>query len=105
MLSSRSAKQLQEQVAVGVLLFVDRSCCCGGEGVIERVQGSQRKLARKIGRLKQASSNSCSRVPSSVLQIERVRDPSEQTSRMHVPEEYLGGHAFHTYKLLSPDGT
>ncbi|GAQ84419.1 dihydrodipicolinate reductase [Klebsormidium nitens] len=40
-----------------------------------------------------------------VDEIERVRDPSEQVRRMHVPEDYLGGHAFHTYKLLSPDGT
>eukprot|EP00897_Mesotaenium_endlicherianum_P000576 jgi/Mesen1/10519/ME000083S10015 len=38
-------------------------------------------------------------------QIELVREPEEQMSRMGVPEEYLKGHAYHTYSLLSPDGT
>ena len=37
--------------------------------------------------------------------IEKVRDEKEQMERMHVPEEYLGGHAFHTYSLDSADGT
>ena len=37
--------------------------------------------------------------------IEKVRVESEQMERMHVPEEYLGGHAFHTYSLDSEDGT
>eukprot|EP00475_Leptophrys_vorax_P041262 TRINITY_DN77829_c0_g1_i1.p1 TRINITY_DN77829_c0_g1~~TRINITY_DN77829_c0_g1_i1.p1 ORF type:complete len:352 (-),score=2.51 TRINITY_DN77829_c0_g1_i1:228-1283(-) len=40
-----------------------------------------------------------------VDQIEKVRDPSEQMSRMGVPENYLSGHAFHTYHLDSPDNT
>lgn len=38
-------------------------------------------------------------------QIEKVRDPTEQIKNMGVPEEYLGGHAFHTYSLTSPDNT
>jgi len=38
-------------------------------------------------------------------QIEKVRDPTEQIQKMGVPEEYLGGHAFHTYSLTSPDHT
>jgi len=38
-------------------------------------------------------------------QIERVRDKSRQLDMMGVPEEYLDGHAFHTYSLTSPDGT
>ncbi|GBG86604.1 hypothetical protein CBR_g41668 [Chara braunii] len=38
-----------------------------------------------------------------VDEIELVRDPKEQVERMHVPEEYLDGHAFHTYRLESPD--
>ncbi len=37
--------------------------------------------------------------------IEKVRVESEQMERMGVPEEYLGGHAFHTYSLDSEDGT
>lgn len=30
--------------------------------------------------------------------IEKVRDRSTQVDRMGVPEEHLGGHAFHTYR-------
>ena len=41
----------------------------------------------------------------SVDDIEKVRDEKEQMERMHVPAEYLGGHAFHTYSLDSEDGT
>lgn len=41
----------------------------------------------------------------SVNDIEKVRDEKSQVSRMHVPTEYLGGHAFHTYSLDSSDGT
>ncbi|MCO5607587.1 hypothetical protein L7F22_061784 [Adiantum nelumboides] len=37
-------------------------------------------------------------------EIEMVRNPPEQISRMEVPEEHLRGHAFHTYSLASPDG-
>ncbi|MCQ2099061.1 4-hydroxy-tetrahydrodipicolinate reductase [Fibrobacter sp. UWH9] len=37
--------------------------------------------------------------------IEKVRDEKSQMERMGVPEEYLGGHAFHTYNLDSEDGT
>lgn len=37
--------------------------------------------------------------------IEKVRDEKSQMERMHVPEQYLGGHAFHTYSLDSEDGT
>ncbi|MCO5566456.1 hypothetical protein L7F22_020133 [Adiantum nelumboides] len=37
-------------------------------------------------------------------EIEMVRNPPEQISRMEVPEEHLKGHAFHTYSLTSPDG-
>ena len=38
-------------------------------------------------------------------QIEMVRDPEVQEKEMGVPREYLGGHGWHTYSLLSPDGT
>jgi len=37
--------------------------------------------------------------------IEMVRTPDAQTGRMKVPAEHLAGHAFHTYQLLSPDGS
>jgi 4-hydroxy-tetrahydrodipicolinate reductase len=41
----------------------------------------------------------------SVDMIQKVRDPALQIDKMHVPEEHLGGHAFHTYRLKSPDGS
>ena len=34
-----------------------------------------------------------------------MREPAEQTGRMGVPAEHLQGHAYHTYQLVSPDGT
>ena len=37
--------------------------------------------------------------------IEMVREPAEQASRMGVPESAIAGHAYHTYQLTSPDGT
>ena len=37
--------------------------------------------------------------------IERVRNPNESVDRMGVPEDFLDGHAYHTYRLVSPDGT
>ncbi|KAK9865563.1 hypothetical protein WJX84_007379 [Apatococcus fuscideae] len=37
--------------------------------------------------------------------IRKVRDPMAQIDHMHVPENALQGHAFHTYSLRSPDGT
>eukprot|EP00195_Chlamydomonas_chlamydogama_P008875 CAMPEP_0202901104 /NCGR_PEP_ID=MMETSP1392-20130828/13292_1 /ASSEMBLY_ACC=CAM_ASM_000868 /TAXON_ID=225041 /ORGANISM="Chlamydomonas chlamydogama, Strain SAG 11-48b" /LENGTH=279 /DNA_ID=CAMNT_0049587605 /DNA_START=162 /DNA_END=1001 /DNA_ORIENTATION=- len=40
-----------------------------------------------------------------VSQIELVRKPEEQVSVMKVPESALNGHAFHTYQLMSGDGS
>lgn len=37
--------------------------------------------------------------------IEKVRTAEEQVARMGVPEGHIGGHAFHTYTLTSPDGS
>ncbi|GHV13199.1 4-hydroxy-tetrahydrodipicolinate reductase [Fibrobacterales bacterium] len=37
--------------------------------------------------------------------IEMVRDENNQVGRMAVPEEHLGGHAFHTYSLDSSDNS
>lgn len=37
-------------------------------------------------------------------QIEMVRDSKRQIEEMKVPEEHLNGHAFHTYRVVSPDG-
>ena len=41
----------------------------------------------------------------SVEDIVKVRDQRAQVKEMGVPEEHLGGHAFHTYRLRSPDGS
>jgi 4-hydroxy-tetrahydrodipicolinate reductase len=38
-------------------------------------------------------------------QIIMVRDPLFQAVNMDIPIQYLGGHGYHTYTLLSPDGT
>eukprot|EP00197_Chlamydomonas_leiostraca_P004297 CAMPEP_0202875542 /NCGR_PEP_ID=MMETSP1391-20130828/27486_1 /ASSEMBLY_ACC=CAM_ASM_000867 /TAXON_ID=1034604 /ORGANISM="Chlamydomonas leiostraca, Strain SAG 11-49" /LENGTH=286 /DNA_ID=CAMNT_0049557237 /DNA_START=166 /DNA_END=1026 /DNA_ORIENTATION=- len=40
-----------------------------------------------------------------VSQIELVREPKEQVERMKVPTDALNGHAFHTYQLVSGDGS
>jgi 4-hydroxy-tetrahydrodipicolinate reductase len=32
------------------------------------------------------------------------REPLFQQTNLGVPKEYLKGHAFHTYTMLSPDG-
>eukprot|EP00245_Coleochaete_scutata_P012112 TRINITY_DN4653_c0_g1_i1.p1 TRINITY_DN4653_c0_g1~~TRINITY_DN4653_c0_g1_i1.p1 ORF type:complete len:264 (-),score=49.87 TRINITY_DN4653_c0_g1_i1:331-1122(-) len=40
-----------------------------------------------------------------VEDIEKVRDAEQQVNRMGVPESYIGGHAFHTYQVISPDNT
>jgi len=37
--------------------------------------------------------------------IIKVRDPEDQKTRLGVPEAHLGGHGWHTYSLVSPDGT
>lgn len=37
--------------------------------------------------------------------IELVRDEKQQLERMHVPQDALSGHAFHTYSLDSADGS
>ncbi|MGE0086840.1 MAG: dihydrodipicolinate reductase [Desulfococcaceae bacterium] len=38
-------------------------------------------------------------------QILKERDPDIQAKQWGIPEEYLKGHAWHTYTLLSDDGT
>jgi 4-hydroxy-tetrahydrodipicolinate reductase len=38
-------------------------------------------------------------------QIEMERDPERQNNMWGVPPEYLNGHAWHTYTLISPDET
>lgn len=37
--------------------------------------------------------------------IRMIRDPLEQRFIKNVPVEFLGGHGYHTYSMLSPDGT
>jgi 4-hydroxy-tetrahydrodipicolinate reductase len=38
-------------------------------------------------------------------QIEKERDPERQRNMWGIPAEYLTGHGWHTYTLVSPDGT
>ena len=38
-------------------------------------------------------------------QIRMERDPQIQKTAWGIPEEHLGGHAWHTYTLVSEDGT
>ncbi|MBF0225567.1 MAG: dihydrodipicolinate reductase [Desulfobacterales bacterium] len=38
-------------------------------------------------------------------QIIKIRDPQVQKEALHIPEEYLDGHGWHTYTLTSNDGT
>jgi 4-hydroxy-tetrahydrodipicolinate reductase len=44
-------------------------------------------------------------VPFDEGQIEMERDPQIQKSRWGIPEAHLGGHAWHTYTLVSADGS
>ncbi|MFW6081653.1 MAG: dihydrodipicolinate reductase [Desulfosalsimonas sp.] len=34
-----------------------------------------------------------------------IRDPEQQKNRLGVPEQYVSGHGWHTYTLVSADGT
>ncbi len=38
-------------------------------------------------------------------QIEKERDPERQHNMWAIPTEHLGGHGWHTYTLISPDGS
>lgn len=40
-----------------------------------------------------------------VEEIEKIRDPEIQRHQWGIPNEYLGGHGWHTYTLVSADGT
>jgi len=44
-------------------------------------------------------------VPFTVDDIKKERDPKVQNSEWGVPEKYSGGHAWHTYTLVSDDKT
>jgi 4-hydroxy-tetrahydrodipicolinate reductase len=44
-------------------------------------------------------------VPFREEQIAMERDPQVQRTRWGIPEEHLGGHGWHTYSLVSADGT
>ncbi len=44
-------------------------------------------------------------VPFSEEHIQKERDPETQKTAWQIPDEYLSGHAWHTYTLLSPDKT
>jgi 4-hydroxy-tetrahydrodipicolinate reductase len=44
-------------------------------------------------------------IPFSEDQIIKVRDPEVQTTQWGIPEQYLAGHGWHTYTLVSEDQT
>jgi 4-hydroxy-tetrahydrodipicolinate reductase len=44
-------------------------------------------------------------IPFTVDQIQKERDPQRQANLWDIPADYLGGHAWHTYTLISPDHT
>jgi 4-hydroxy-tetrahydrodipicolinate reductase len=44
-------------------------------------------------------------IPFNEDQIAMVRDPQIQKTHWQIPEEHLGGHGWHTYTLISADGT
>mmetsp|Transcript_2437 Transcript_2437/g.3705 ORF Transcript_2437/g.3705 Transcript_2437/m.3705 type:complete len:308 (-) Transcript_2437:166-1089(-) len=44
-------------------------------------------------------------LPFEISQIELVRDRDTQVNQMKVPENGLNGHAYHTYRITSSDGT
>jgi 4-hydroxy-tetrahydrodipicolinate reductase len=44
-------------------------------------------------------------VPFSADEIIRMRDPEVQKSQWEIPQEYLSGHGWHTYSLVSEDQT
>ncbi|MBI9076884.1 MAG: dihydrodipicolinate reductase [Desulfatibacillum sp.] len=44
-------------------------------------------------------------IPFEASQIAQLRDPQRQKDELGVPEEFLGGHGWHTYTLISPDET
>lgn len=43
-------------------------------------------------------------IPFKINQIEMIREPEKQLA-MGVPEKHLKGHGWHTYTLISPEGT
>lgn len=44
-------------------------------------------------------------IPFTEDEIFKERDPERQTSKWGIPKEYLGGHGWHTYTLVSDDRT
>ena len=44
-------------------------------------------------------------IPFNADQIRMERDPEAQKTRWGIPDEHLSGHAWHTYTLVSGDGT
>ncbi|KAK9915893.1 hypothetical protein WJX75_005724 [Coccomyxa subellipsoidea] len=72
---------------------------------LEVTESHQRQKADTSGTAKAiVSSFGKLGTPIQEADIEKVRDAPTQMDRMGVPEEHLGGHAFHTYRLTSPDG-
>jgi len=68
----------------------------GGAAAVATKRG-ERAAAAAAARLRSA--------PFSSADIAMVRDPAHQVSEMGVPPDALQGHAFHTYRLVAPDGS
>ncbi|GAB4814029.1 hypothetical protein N2152v2_001075 [Parachlorella kessleri] len=70
------------------------------------VESHQRKKADTSGTAKAVvQSFNKMGLPYQEGDIEKVRDEQGQLHRMGVPQQYVDGHAFHTYTVTSPDGT
>jgi 4-hydroxy-tetrahydrodipicolinate reductase len=72
---------------------------------LEVVESHQKTKADTSGTAKAvvASLAQLGTQPFAVEDIQKVRLEDEQMNKMGVPRKHLGGHAFHTYRLRSPD--
>ena len=74
---------------------------------LEVVESHQRTKADTSGTAKAVVESLKALGPSEFTldDIQKVRNQADQVELMHVPKEHLDGHAFHTYRLKSPDGS
>lgn len=74
---------------------------------LEVVESHQRTKADTSGTAKAVVESLRALGPSEFTldDIKKVRNQADQMELLHVPREHLDGHAFHTYRLKSPDGS
>ena len=74
---------------------------------LEVIESHQKTKADTSGTAKAvvASLTQLGTKPFAVDDIQKVRTEDAQVGHMGVPREHLQGHAFHTYRLVSPDQT